>query len=325
MDNPDIYYSNNLIEKTEKHVQYVPNRQLLKSYYKYRYLLLMLLPGMIYYLLFKYGPMYGLVVAFKDYRLMDGIMASPWVGLKYFKIVFGTTEFWTVFRNTLIISTYKLIVGFPAPIILALLLNEISNTRFKKTIQTITYMPHFLSWVVLSGILINFLSPSIGPINALLRALGMDPIFFVADPQWFRSMIVATSVWKEVGWGSIVYLAALANVNVELYEAAVLDGAGKLKQVIHITIPSIAPMIIIMLIFAIGGIVNDDFDQILNLYNPIVYSVGDVFSTYVYRMGLQNALYSFSTAAGLFRNVIAFTLIVVTNYMSRKFSEYGLW
>lgn len=285
----------------------------------------MLVPGLVHYLLFRYGPMFGLVIAFKDYRLLDGILASPWAGFKYFKMVFNTADFWSVFKNTLIISSYKLIFGFPAPIILALLLNEIRNIHFKKTIQTITYMPHFLSWVVLSGILINFLSPSIGPINMFLKMIGKEPVFFVADPGWLRTVLVVSSIWKEVGWGSIVYLAALSNVNIELYEAAVLDGAGKLKQIIHITLPAISSVIVIMFIFAIGGIVNDDFDQILNLYTPIVYYVGDVFSTYVYRMGLQNALYSFSTAAGLFRNVISFTLIVLTNYIARKYSEYGIW
>ncbi len=325
MDNPIINYNDNIMKKTDKSFRLHSKGHLLKSYYENRYLLFMLLPGIIYYLLFRYGPMYGLIVAFKDYRILDGMMASPWAGFKYFNIIFNTKDFWNVFRNTLIISTYKLIVGFPAPIILALLLNEVRSLHFKKVVQTITYMPHFLSWVVLGGILINFLSPSTGPINALLRALGMNPVFFVADPRWFRTVVALSSVWKEVGYGSIIYLAALANVNVELYESAVLDGAGRLKQIIYITIPSISQVIVIMLIFAIGGIVNDDSDQILNLYTPIVYGVGDVFSTYVYRMGLQNAMYSFSTAAGLFKNVIAFTLIVATNYASRKFSEYGLW
>ncbi|NSW89465.1 MAG: sugar ABC transporter permease [Firmicutes bacterium] len=301
------------------------NKDLFKKYYRYRYFLLMLLPGLIHYIIFKYGPIYGVIIAFKDYRLVDGILASPWVGLKHFKIMFGTSDVWQVFKNTLIISTYKLIFGFPAPIILALLINEVQNIHFKKTIQTISYMPHFLSWVVLSGLLINFLSPSTGPINNLLRALGRQPIFFVADPRYFRAVLVISSIWKEVGWGTIVYLASISNVDIQLYESAVLDGASKFKQAIYITLPSIAPVIVIMLIFAVGGIVNDDFDQIFNLYSPVVYRVADVFSTYVYRMGLENALYSFSTAAGLFKNVIAFILIIITNYIARKLSEYSLW
>jgi len=285
----------------------------------------MLLPGLIHYIIFRYGPIYGITIAFKDYRLIDGIIGSPWAGLKHFKILFGTSDVWEVFRNTLIISTYKLVFGFPAPIILALLINEIQNIGYKKVIQTVSYMPHFLSWVVLSGLVVNFLSPSTGPINGLLRALGKEPIFFVASPKYFRAVLVISSIWKEIGWNSIIYLAAISNVDIQLYESAVLDGANKLKQAIYITLPSITSVIVIMLIFSVGGIVNDDFDQIFNLYSPVVYSVADVFSTYVYRMGLENALYSFSTAAGLFKNIIAFALIIATNYIARKLSDYSLW
>lgn len=288
-------------------------------------LLIMLIPGLLYYLVFCYMPMYGLTISFKDFRILDGIGASPWVGLKYYKMALLDSEFWRVFKNTLIISGLKLIFNFPAPIILALLLNEVRAVRFKKTVQTISYLPHFLSWVVLAGVVQNFLSPSTGPINGLLVNLGMKPIYFVADKNWFRPLLVILSLWKEIGWSSIIYLAALSSVDVELYEAAMLDGAGRFKQTIHITIPSISNVIIIMLIFAVGGIVNDDFDQIFNLYTPAVYSVGDVLSTYVYRVGLEGMQYSYSTAIGLFKNVIAFILIIGTNYLSGKFSDYGLW
>ena len=288
-------------------------------------LLIMLIPGLVYYIVFCYMPMYGITISFKDFKILDGINASPWAGLKYYKMAFSEPEFWRVFKNTLVISGLKLLINFPAPIILALLLNEVRCLRFKKVIQTISYLPHFLSWVVLAGVVSTVLSPSTGPINSILVKLGMQPIYFVADKNWFRPVLVLSSLWKEVGWGSIIYLAALSSVNTELYEAAMLDGANRFKQTIHVTLPSITNVIVIMLIFAVGGIVNDDFDQIFNLYTPAVYSVGDVLGTYVYRVGLEGMQYSYSTAIGLFKNVIAFTLILLTNYLSGKFSDYGLW
>lgn len=297
----------------------------LKRFMNYKYLYLMLLPGIAYYLVFQYAPMYGIVIAFKDFNILKGVFASPWVGFKYFNMLFASDGFWVAFRNTIIISGFKLLFNFPAPIILALLLNEVRNMAFKKTVQTISYLPHFLSWVILSGLVINFLSPSTGPINVLLNSLGIKPIFFVGDPKWFRPVVIISDMWKEIGWGTIIYLASLSSVDVQLYEASVMDGAGRFKQTFHITLPAMAPVIIIMFIFAVGSIVSDDFDQIYNLYNPVVYDVGDVLSTFVYRMGLENALYSFSTAAGLFRNVIAFVLIITTNKISSYFSDYSLW
>ena len=297
----------------------------LKSCKTHRALLMMLIPGIIYYILFKYKPMYGLLIAFKEYNLMDGVMASPWAGLKYFKLAFGSADFWQVFKNTLILSGYKLLFTFPAPIILALLLNEVRNTKFKKCVQTVTYLPHFLSWVVLSGIIINFLSPSSGPVNMILRACGMEPIYFMGEKKLFRGVLVISSIWKEVGWSSIVYLAALTGVDTQLYEAASLDGAGRLRQTFTVTLPAIANVVVIMLIMQVGKILNDDFDQIFNMYNPAVYSVSDVLSTYIYKMGLEQAMYSFSTAMGLFKNVIAFTLVIITNTISTKVSDYGLW
>jgi len=290
-----------------------------------RALLIMLLPGLIYYIVFCYMPMYGLTISFKDFRILDGINASPWVGLKHYKMAFSSPEFWRVFKNTLVISALKLLINFPAPIILALLLNEVRCLRFKKVVQTVSYLPHFLSWVVLAGVVNTILSPSTGPINGILVKMGMQPIYFVADKDWFRPVLVFTSLWKEVGWGTIIYLAALSSVNPELYEAAILDGANRLQQTIHVTLPAIVNVIVIMLIFAVGGIVNDDFDQIFNLYTPAVYSVGDVLGTYVYRVGLEGMQYSYSTAIGLFKNIIAFGLIMLTNYVSGKFSDYGLW
>lgn len=300
-------------------------RGLLYDYWKYRHLFYLMIPGLIYYLVFKYGPLYGIQLAFKKYNFRAGIRGSEWVGLDNFRSLLRMESFAEVFRNTIIISTYKLLFGFPAPIILALLLNEIRNNRFKKTVQTISYLPHFLSWVVLAGIFTQFLSPSIGPINIFLKSLGAKPIYFLGDENWFRTVLVVTSIWKSVGWGSIVYLAALSNINTELYEAATIDGAGRWKQACYITLPGLFPIITIMLILAVGRIIDDDFSQIFNMYNPAVYSVGDVISTYTYRRGLVSMEYGFATAVSLFKNIISLVLIIITNSISRKINDYGLW
>lgn len=294
-------------------------------YVKNRALVLMLLPAIIYYLVFHYFPLYGVLIAFKDYRILDGVWDSPWAGFEYFKMAFSSIEFWRTFKNTLIISGLKLLVNFPAPIILALLLNEVRNKKLKSVMQTASYMPHFVSWVVLGGILMNFLSPSTGPVNAILKLLGMEPIYFLGSVDWFRPVLILSSMWKEIGWGTIIYLAALSGADEQLYEAAVLDGANRFKQTIYITLPTITPVIIINFIMSVGKIVNDDFDQIFNLYNPAVHSVGDVLSTYVYRVGLEDAQYSYSTAVGVFKNVISFALIILTNCVSKRVSDYSLW
>ncbi|WP_258525637.1 sugar ABC transporter permease [Paenibacillus sp. YN15] len=255
---------------------------------------------------------------------MKGIAGSPWVGLEHFTMLFTGLDFLPVLKNTLIISFYKLFFGFPAPIILCLIINEVRHTFFKKAVQTVTYLPHFISWVVLAGFLIELLSPSRGPINILLQLLGIDPIFFIADVNWFRGVIVASSIWREVGWQSIIYLAAVAGINTELYDVANMDGAGRLQRIWYITIPSITPVIIIMFIFATGSIIQDDFDQIYNLLNAKVLSVGDVISTYTYREGLVNMNFGYATAVGLFKNVVAFTLVMNANFIARKFSNYAI-
>lgn len=293
-------------------------------YKKYSSLSLMMLPVILYYIIFHYVPMYGAIIAFKDYNFADGIMHSPWIGLANFKRMFASGSFFEVFRNTLVISLYKLLTGFPAAILFAILLNELVCQKFKKTVQTISYLPHFLSWVVLGGMFTQLLSLS-GPLNILLTKLGAEPVFFLGDKRCFRGVLVATALWKSVGWNSIIYLAALAGIDPQLYEAARIDGAGKFKQIVHVTLPSLVPVITIMFIFNVGAIVNDDFDQIFNLYNEAVYSVGDVISTYNYRIGMINNEYGYSTAVGLFKNVIAITLIIMTNFISKKFNDYGIW
>ena len=274
----------------------------------------------IYYIVFHYAPMYGVIIAFKNYSFSRGIIGSPWAGLANFKRMFASASFFEVFRNTLLISFYKLITGFPAPVVFAILLNELKNAKFKKTVQTISYLPHFLSWVILGGMFIQLLALS-GPVNIMLSKLGISPVYFLGDVKYFRSVLVVTSLWKSIGWGSIIYLAALTGIDPQLYEAAKIDGAGKFKQILHVTLPALVPVITIMFIFSVGSIINDDFDQIFNLYNEAVYSVGDVISTYNYRIGLLNSEYSYSTAVGLFKNIISVVLIVSTNFIAKKYND----
>jgi putative aldouronate transport system permease protein len=316
------------IKSREKNtpVNTIKKQSVFAGYWKHKYLTLMFIPAIIYFLVFKYAPIYGIQIAFKEYRFRDGIFGSAWNGLDNFKYLFSVGSFWEVLKNTLIISFYNLILGFPAPIILALLLNEVKQLKFKKLVQTISYLPHFISWVVLGGLFVQFLSPSYGPINLVLKALGKDPVFFLADPKWFRPVLVITSIWKGVGWGSIIYLATLSSIDPGQYEAAEIDGANRVQKMVHITLPGLTPVITIMLIFAAGGLIQDNFDQIYNLLlSPTVYSVGDVLSTYTYRMGMVNMEYSFSTAVGLFTNVISFILIIITNTVAKRINEYGIW
>jgi putative aldouronate transport system permease protein len=300
-------------------------RNIIDEYIKHKYFFLMLLPVIVYFGLFHYGPMYGIIIAFKDFYPLKGVMGSEWVGLKHFHELVSGMFFWSVFKNTIIISFYKLIFGFPAPIILAILINEVRNLRFKKFIQTVTYLPHFISWIVLAGIVIEVLSPSRGPFNILLQSFGLNPIFFIGEPKLFRGVLVLSSIWKEVGWGTIIYLAGMSGIDPELYDVAELDGANRFRKILNVTLPSIAPVIVIMLIFASGSIINDDFDQIYNMMNSRVMPVADVISTYTYREGFTKMNYSFATAVGLFKNVIAFTLVLITNFIAKRSSEYSIW
>ena len=292
-------------------------------YYKEYYI--MLIPGLLFFLVFCYGPMYGLIIAFQDYYPLKGVSGSAFVGLKHFKALFTDPFFLSVLKNTIIISLYKLVVCFPAPIILCLALNEIRHMRFKKLAQSISYLPHFISWVVVSGIIIEFLSPSRGPVNILLQNIGLNPIFFVAEPKYFRGVLVLSDLWKSIGWGSIVYLAAVTSVDPTLYEAAEMDGAGRIKKIIHVTLPALVPIITVMFIMESGKILNDSFEQVYNFLTPTTYAVGDVISTFVYRMGIQKMQYSFTTAVDLFKNGISFILVLLTNYIARKTNDYALW
>ncbi|MDQ0878950.1 putative aldouronate transport system permease protein [Paenibacillus sp. V4I3] len=307
-------------KKTESRVAY--NWRLYK---KNKYLFLLLAPVLIWYAIFHYGPMYGIQLAFKDFYMMKGIWGSPWVGFKHFHYLFAMSpDFWKIMRNTVVISFYHIAFGFPAPIILALLLNEVRISVFKKIAQTISYLPHFLSWVVIGGIMITLLSPSTGVVNYIIEQLGFKPIYFLGNESYFRFTLVASGIWKEIGWGTIIYLAALAGVDLQLYEAAVLDGANRWKQTVHITIPSILPVITILLILRVGGVLDAGFDQILTLYSPAVYDKADVLDTYVYRVGLQNFQFSLTAAVGLFKNVIAVVLVLMTNYIVKKMGQEGI-
>lgn len=293
------------------------------SQYKEYYI--MLIPGFLFFLIFCYGPMYGLIIAFQDYYPLKGIDGSTFVGLKHFKSLFSNPFFLSVLKNTLVISLYKLLICFPAPIFLCLVLNEIKSIKFKKVAQSISYLPHFVSWVVVSGIIIEFLSPSRGPVNILLQNMGIDPVFFVGDARYFRSVLVLSDMWKSIGWGSIVYLAAVTSVDPALYEAAEMDGAGRIQRILHITLPALAPIVTVMLIMESGKILNDSFEQVYNFLSPTTYGVGDVISTFVYRMGIQNMQYSFTTAVDLFKNIISFGLVMLTNYIARRTNDYALW
>lgn len=288
-------------------------------------LMLLMLPVVAYYVIFSYIPMAGIVIAFKEYRLLDGIWGSPWVGLKQFEVLFQTPSFFEVLRNTVVISALRILFGFPAPILLALLLNELRSEKYKRVIQTISYLPHFLSWVVLAGIFLQFLSPSSGPINILLTKMGLQPIYFLGQPSTFVPTIIATGIWQSIGWGSIIYLAAISGISPELYESALLDGANRLKRIWYITLPSIAPTIVVLFILNMGSILNGGFDQIFNLYNDAVMSVADILDTYVYRRGLTGLQYSYAAAVGLFKNGIGFLFVFATNLFARKLGDASLW
>lgn len=278
----------------------------------------MIVPGLLFFIIFVYIPLCGSIIAFQDYNIFNGVFHSKFVGLKHFENLFAYPEFYRVLKSTLIISLYQLVLGFPAPIILALLLNEVSKMLFKRIIQTVLYLPHFLSWVIVGGLFINLLSPRVGMINEVIKYFGGEPIFFVQESGYFRSIIVSSGIWKEVGWGTIIYLAALAGINPELYESAEMDGAGKFRQVFSITLPSILPTIAILFLLRIGSIMDTGFEQIYMFLNPLVYGVGEVFDTYIYRVGLLGAQFSATTAIGIFKSVVGFILIIGANQLSKK-------
>ncbi|WP_240941002.1 sugar ABC transporter permease [Paenibacillus sp. HB172176] len=288
-------------------------------------LYLLLAPGILYYILFHYLPMYGIMIAFQDYSIFGGLTGSEWIGLQHFRDLFANEDFYQVFRNSLLISFYKIVFNFPVPILLAILLNEVRKMAFKGTIQTVIYLPYFLSWVVISGLVINFLSPSSGVVNMVIESFGGDPINFLAEKSYFRSIIVLSDLWHGMGWNTIIFLAALTGVDPQLYEAARMDGANRIHQMLHVTLPGLKSTIIVLLLIKIGHVMDNGFEQIFLLSNPLVYEVGDVFETYVYRTGLIEAQYDFSTAVGLFKSAIGLSLLLIANAVARRFGERGIF
>lgn len=281
--------------------------------------LLLLLP-LIQVIIFNYVPIYGIVIAFKNFKFSRGILGSDWVGLYWFRRVFTDPFFIRVLGNTIRISLITLVVTFPLPIVFALLINELMHLRFKKIVQTISYMPHFLSWVVMGGIVYRLFSPINGAVNSLFVNLGIlnEPVYFMIQPNSFISIYLLSLIWKETGWGTIIYLAAIAGVDTWLYEAASIEGANRFQRVWYITLPTILPTVSTLLILRMGSLISVGFDPIFNLYNPSVYKVADVISTYVYRKGIIDAQYEFTTAVGLFQNVVAFSLVLMSNWIARK-------
>ncbi|MDF2922437.1 MAG: sugar transporter permease [Paenibacillaceae bacterium] len=290
-----------------------------------KYLYLMLAPFLVYYLIFYYKPFGGLAMAFQDYKPFLGISGSRWVGLDNFMTFFNGPYFVRVVRNTVLINLFNLIFAFPVPIILAVLFNEVRSKLFRTTVQTISYMPHFISTVVIAGLVVNFLSPSSGIVNIFLGMLGHDPVYFLTKPEYFRAIYVIQGIWAGAGFGSIIYYSALCSIDSELYEAATIDGAGRWKQTLHITLPGLLPTIGIMLILQIGNLMNLGYEMIILLYLPVTYETGDVISTFVYRAGIESANYSMSTAVGLFNGVISLVLVLTANQISKRISNINIF
>lgn len=286
---------------------------------------LMLLPMVVLLLIYAYYPMTGILIAFEKYNPRLGFFHSPWVGLANFAYIFKMPNTGQVLFNTVYIAFMKMVLGLVVPVIFAVLLDLIRHSGYKRVIQTLIYIPYFLSWVVLSGILIDVLSPSTGIINQILQSIGMEPIFFLGDEKVFPQVLIVTDVWKSFGYGTIVYLAAITSIDMELYDAAKIDGANRLKQVRYVTLPGIIPMIVLMATLSLGNILNAGFDQVLNLYNASVMSTGDIIDTFVYRIGLQNSQYGIASAMGLFKSVVSFVFISVGYTLAYKFADYRVF
>jgi putative aldouronate transport system permease protein len=290
-----------------------------------KYLYVLALPSLIYFALFKYVPMWGVSIAFMDYSPYVGMLDSPWVGFKHFERFFSHPDFWLLFRNTMAINLLNLFLFFPLPIVLSLLMNELNSGWFKKSIQSIVYLPHFLSWVIIAGLTFLMISYSEGIVNKILEAVGYARIDFLTRPEWFWMLLTIQSIWKEAGWGTVIFLAAMASIDPQQYEAARMDGANRLRQIWHVTLPGIRNVVVILLILRIGHMMDVGFEQVYLMMNGAVSEVADVFDTYVYRSGIQQAQFSYSTAVGLFKSVVGVILVVIANRMSKKFGEEGIY
>lgn len=299
--------------------------RLLREIWKHKVFYLFMLPGVIWFLIFAYVPLYGLTLAFKDYHFDLGMFRSPWVGFKYFHEFFVFYQFKDIIRNTLVISSLKLLIGFPAPIFLAILLNEVRHAVFKKSVQTISYLPHFISWVVVATLMIRIFTPDGGPVNELLAWFGFEKIFFMGEKSYFYPMIILSSVWKGIGFGSIIYLAAIAGIDPQLYEAARIDGASRFKQMIHITLPGLKTVAVTLFILDVGGLMYAGYEQLYLLSNPAVASIGTILDTHVIQSGLKQGRFGYATAAGLFQSVIGLILIIIVNRISKRVNGVSVW
>lgn len=318
--------SNTIAANKEQNISSLSKLRVLgKHIIRDRQLLIIFIPAIIFYLLFRYGPLYGLIIAFKDYSVFKGIMDSPWVGFENFQKFFNASEFWMLFRNTFLLGFLTLIFSFPVPILLALLLNEVRVSWFKKGVQTASYLPTFLSVVIISSMIIDFLSPTNGVINRLLNMVGLESKYFLVDPNWFRPIYILSEIWTNAGYESIIYLAAIAGISPTLYEAAKVDGASRLRMMFNVTIPSIMPTVLIMLILKTGQMITIGYEKVLLLYNTMTFEVADVFSTFVYRKGLLANDYSYGAAVGLFEAFVAMALLLLSNYISKRAGGNGLW
>lgn len=300
-------------------------KRLSRRFDRSKYLLLLLAPTIAYYLVFHYGAMYGIIIAFKEYVPGKPMLTAPWAGLKYFRLFFESYYFVRVVRNTVVLSLLTILVNTPVPIAFAILLNELRGGLFKRFTQTVSYFPHFISMVVVVGLIKMFVSPVDGMINNALRALGAAPINFLISKEWFRPLYLASGVWQDFGWSSIIYLAALSGLSHELYEAAAIEGANRLQRIAHVTLPGILPTIVVLFIVDMGGVMNVGFEKVYLLYNPTVYEVADVISTFTYRYGINQGQWSLATAVGLFNSVANFTVLLVVNFLSRRLTEHSLW
>lgn len=299
-------------------------KRFIKVYNRDKYLYMLFLIPFCFFVVFKYAPMYGVLLAFKDFKVAKGILGSSWVGLKYFKEFLSNPYSYRLIRNTVVLRVYQLLFGLPAPIVLALLLNELRNERFKRFVQTTSYLPHFVSLVVVCGMIDNFLATD-GIVNEIVRFFGGRPFPWLMAPQWFRTIEIGSGIWQGTGWTSIIYLAALSAIGPQLYEAAVIDGANRWQRLIHITVPGIAPTIIIMLLLRMGTLLTVDYQKILLLYTGATYETADVLGTYIYRRGLLGADFSYATAIGVFQSVVGLVFIVGSNWIAKRVSETSLW
>lgn len=301
------------------------NQTIIKRFMRDRIYFLLLAPALLYYILFRYVPMFGIIVSFKDYNLFKGIWASEWVGLKYYRMFLANPDAYVIVKNTFLLGIYRLLFGFPAPIILALLFNEMRFKTYKRFVQSVSYMPYFLSTVVVSSFIITLLSPSTGWINGFIQSLGFEPINFLQKPEWFRTIYISSDIWQSTGFGTIIYLAALASVDPYLYEAAEIDGAGRWNKMVHVTLPSLVPAMVIIFILQIGSVLELAFDKAFLLGNPATFETSDIISTYVYRMGILQGSFSYATAIHLAMGVVAFLFVYSTNRIARKVGDTSLW